>query len=49
MLPQKRPVPYLGSIVKERDIEEVRYKITVGWLKWKSASGVYAIVKILLG
>ena len=42
MVPQKDTFWYLGSMLqKDGDIDEdVRHRISTGWLKWRQASGV---------
>ena len=39
---QKNTFRYLGSVLqKDGDIDEdVRHKISAGWLKWQQASGI---------
>jgi hypothetical protein len=45
---KKETFKYLGSMLqKDGDIDEdVRHKISVGWLKWRQASGVLCDKKV---
>ena len=42
VVPQKNSFQYLGSMLqKDDDInEDVRHRISAGWLKWRQASGI---------
>jgi len=49
IIPQVTYFKYRGSVVQNnREIGDVNHRIQVGWLKWRSVSGVLCDVKVPL-